>query len=437
MGFDYRRLAEGEFRMPDDWRLTAIGEVAVINEKAITARNAPRSIKYIDIASVDKGKLLAIEELEFDKAPSRARRVVSDLDSLISTVRPNLEHYMFVKEPEPNTIASTGYAVVTAKTVDPRFLYYYMTSKPFTEYLTQIAEGHTSAYPAFNPDVIEKAELILPTESEQRAIAHVLGSLDDKIELNRRMNETLEKMARAIFKSWFVDFDPVRAKSEGRDPGLPEEIAEIFPDGFEESEIGEVPRGWEMTTIGTEYNLTMGQSPPGSTYNENRDGLPFFQGRRDFGFRFPTNRIYCTAPKRFAEPGDTLVSVRAPVGDINMAMERCCIGRGVGSIRHKSGNRSYTYYAMHTLSDILSSYEAEGTVFGAINKNQFETIKFLSPTADLINTFEEIISPIDDRIKLNTNQIVTLSYLRDNLLPKLISGELRVPDAEAIIEGAE
>ena len=195
MGFEYHSLATGQFQMPDGWSLSTIQKVAEVNEKAITKRNAPSHIHYIDIASVDKGKLLDIQELPFEKAPSRARRVVRDKDSLIATVRPNLEHYMFVKEPRPNTIASTGFAVVTAKTADPRFLYYYLTSKPFTAYLTQIAESHTSAYPAFNSDVIEKAELVLPSDSEQRAISHVLGSLDDKIELNRRMNETLEATA--------------------------------------------------------------------------------------------------------------------------------------------------------------------------------------------------------------------------------------------------
>ena len=138
------------------------------------------------------------------------------------------------------------------------------------------------------------------------------------------MNETLEATARAIFKSWFVDFDPVRAKAEGGDPGLPDDVAALFPDSFEDSELGEIPMGWNPSNIGlAEFDLTMGQSPPGETYNETGNGLPFFQGRRDFGFRYPSNRVYCAAPQRLADHGDTLVSVRAPVGDVNMAMERC------------------------------------------------------------------------------------------------------------------
>ncbi len=129
---------------------------------------------------------------------------------------------------------------------------------------------------------------IPPDENVQRAIARILGSLDDKIELNQQMNQTLEKMAQAIFKSWFIDFDPVRAKTKGRDTGLPKEIADLFPDSFEDSELGEIPKGWEALTVEAGFDVTMGQSPPGSTYNENGDGLPFFQGRRDFGFRYPS-----------------------------------------------------------------------------------------------------------------------------------------------------
>jgi len=121
---------------------------------------------------------------------------------------------------------------------------------------------------------------------------YFLGTLDDKIELNRRMNETLEAMARALFKSWFVDFDPVRAKAEGRDPGLPRSVADLFPDRFEDSELGEIPAGWDVGSVDDEFDLTMGQSPPGETYNEAGEGLPFYQGRADFGFRFPTLRVY-------------------------------------------------------------------------------------------------------------------------------------------------
>jgi type I restriction enzyme S subunit len=329
---------------------------------------------------------------------------------------------------EPFWPIDTTFYVVSEADRDLKYTYYLLKSIGLENM------NADSAVPGLNRDAAHARQILIPEYDEQRAIAHILGSLDNKIELNRRMNTALEAMARAIFKSWLVDFDPVRAKAEGRDPCLPNEIAALFPDSFQDSDLGEIPKGWEPSSIGSEFNLTMGQSPPGKTYNKIGDGLPFFQGRRDFGFRFPTNRVYCTAPKRLADHGDTLVSVRAPVGDINMAMARCCVGRGVAGIRHKSGSRSYTYYAMHTLSDRFARFEAEGTVFGAINKNQFEGLRWPSPLGDLINEFEKTIFPLDERIEKNTKETVTLASLRDTLLPKLLSGELRVPDAEKFLE---
>lgn len=172
--------------------------------------------------------------------------------------------------------------------------------------------------------------------AQQRAISHVLCTFDNNIELNRRMNRTLEEIARVIFKDWFIDFGPTRAKMEGREPYLPADLWDLFPDRFTGWELGEIPEGWNVKPLGECFNLTMGQSPPGRTYNEAGEGMPFFQGRTDFGFRYPENRKFCTEPKRIADPDDTLVSVRAPVGDINVAWERCCIGRGLAALRHNT-----------------------------------------------------------------------------------------------------
>ena len=268
----------------------------------------------------------------------------------------------------------------------------------------------------------------------QRAIAHILGTLDDKIELNRRMNETLEAMARALFKSWFVDFGPVRAKMEGRDTGLPKRLADLFPDRLVESELGEIPEGWEVKVLAECTDLTMGQSPPGSTYNGHGEGLPFFQGRSDFGFRYPSNRRFCTAPNRIAQAGDTLVSVRAPVGDINMAWDRCCIGRGVAALRHKSGSMSFTYYSTRTIQTALGNYEDTGTVFGAVNKSQFEALRVIEPDSSIVDAFDSCARPLDARIKFNSRESLTLTALRDALLPKLISGTLRVKDVETFLD---
>ena len=310
--------------------------------------------------------------------------------------------------------------------LDVRFLYYVLCSRNYRGEILAGATGSTVRHTS--PERILAFKFKAPLLAEQREIAGVLSALDEKIELNRRMNETLESIARAIFKSWFVDFDPVKAKAEGRVPeGMDSETAALFPNEFEDSALGPIPTGWTVINVGDAFELTMGQSPPGHTYNENGDGVPFFQGRADFGFRFPTARVHCVAPTRFAEKDDTLVSVRAPVGDVNMALERCCIGRGVAALRHKSNSRSYTYYAMELLRLSLSNFEAEGTVFGSINKNGFCAMKLIEPPADVARAFAAEVLHIDSLIEVNTRQIGALTSFRDTLLPRLISGKLRIP----------
>jgi len=318
---------------------------------------------------------------------------------------------------------------------DPEFVFYWL--KAHVDELERHASGST--FKELSGSALGQIKIRIPDQTTQCVIAHTLGALDDKIELNRRMNETLEAMAQAIFKAWFVDFEPVRAKMEGRWrrgeslPGLPAYLWGLFPDRLVDSELGEIPEGWRVDTMGNNFRITMGQSPPGITYNQNGEGMPFYQGRVDFEFRFPSHRVFCTAPTRFAEPGDTLVTVRAPVGATNIALERCCIGRGVAAIRHRSGSRSYTYYFVRSLQPIFDRFEAEGTVFGAINKEGFSSIQCVVPPSELVERFEALCSPIDDQIERNDLESRTLAALRDALLPKLISGKIRVEDAERFI----
>ncbi len=326
-------------------------------------------------------------------------------------------------------------ALKTKKQLLPRYLLYWLLGN---EPLLLSKVEHTGIGAGkLDTDVMKSLPLSLPPLPVQRNIVSMISALDEKIELNRRMNEMLEEMARAIFKSWFVDFDPVRAKAEGGKPyGMDAETASLFPDLFEDSLRGEIPKGWSAGTVGDDFDVTMGQSPPGDTYNEVGVGLPFYQGRRDFKFRYPTLRVYCSAPKRRAQDGDTLVSVRAPVGDTNMAESLCCVGRGVAAVRHKTGSRSYTYYSMTSLKPYFEQFESEGTVFGAVNKQGFITIPIPLPPTALIEKFEKIASPLDQLIEVQEKQSRTLATIRDALLPKLLSGEIKVSDVEDQMEEA-
>ena len=322
-----------------------------------------------------------------------------------------------------------------ATKIDPLFLYIFLRSKVFEDQVKGLTTG--SAQPQLPIRDIRRICLPLPDTNSQKAIAAILGALDDKIELNRRMNTTLEAMARALFKSWFVDFDPVRAKSEGRHPfDMDAETAALFPSHLAPSALGDIPEGWAPSNLVAEFDIIMGQSPPGETYNEIGDGLPFYQGRTDFGSRYPSRRIFCTQPNRVAEIGDTLISVRAPVGDINMAFEKCILGRGVAALRHKSKARGYTYYALHSVQPDLKAFEADGTVFGSVNKQDLGKIKFIQAPDGLVKKFEAVADDIDAKILALTIESERLEKTRDYLLPKLISGDICIRDAEKFVEAA-
>lgn len=406
--------------LPESWRWEWFTDVMDVD-----GGTQPPASEFVDIPRPGYVRLVQIRDFESDShityIPDSIKwRKCCPSDVLIARYGASLGRICTGLEGAYNVALAK---VVPTDRVYIPFVYYLLRSEYFQGPLS--ASGGRSAQAGFNKGGLAVIPLPIPPPSEQRAIAHILGMLDDKIELNRRMNKTLEAMARALFQSWFVDFDPVRAKAEGRDHSLPQHLADQFPDSFEDSELGEIPRGWGVGCVDDEFNLTMGQSPPGETYNESGEGLPFYQGRRDFGSRFPSQRVYCTAPSRFAQAGDTLISVRAPVGDINVAAEKCAIGRGVAAARHKTGSRSYTYQFMRAQKDTFARFEGEGTVFGSIGKKDFHSIPCVVPPGNLVSEFETRFGDIDSRVEVNEHESRSLANLRDILLPKLISGELR------------
>lgn len=232
----------------------------------------------------------------------------------------------------------------------------------------------------------------LPLE-QQAKISSVLRALEEKIENNRRLNDNLQQQAQAMYAEMFLNSSDSNVTS-----GTLSDIAVI----------------------------TMGQSPSGSSYNEDGVGEVFYQGRAEFGFRFPKRRLFTTEPKRMAEAGDVLLSVRAPVGDLNIAYERCCIGRGLGAIHSKTGHSSFVLYTMFALRSQLDVFNGEGTVFGSINRDALNAIPIDIPPVTEIDQFEVVAHPIDELIRANYEENCRLEAIRDSLLPKLMSGEIDV-----------
>jgi type I restriction enzyme, S subunit len=313
-----------------------------------------------------------------------------------------------------------------------RYLFYFLSSPSFIEQW-ESRKGETDMADYVSLTAQRELKVFVSSIAIQDSIVSALSPLDERIQLNLNMNHLLEVTASALFRSWFVDFDPVTAKAESRTPfGMTSAIAAQFPSHFENG----IPAGWNLSRLDKCFDIVMGQSPPGNSYNDHGAGMPFFQGRTDYGFRFPEKRMYTTLPSRIAQPKDVLVSVRAPVGDINVALETCCIGRGLSAVRSKTGNQSFALYLMKTLGAEFETFEGDGTVFGAITGAGFRGLTFAEPPGPLVDVFEQIAARFDERIELNDRQNNALRKLRDSLLPPLISGELRLADAEQQVESA-
>ena len=301
---------------------------------------------------------------------------------------------------------------VDSNHADPYYVLYCINGPVYKTQLLTLAQGGTTRE-ALTKEIIGNFEIPLPPLPTQRKIAAVLSAYDDLIDNNTRRIQILEEMARAIYREWFVHF---------RFPG--HETVKLV-----ESAVGLIPEGGEVKTLGEACEIVMGQSPKSEFYNETGEGLPFHQGVKDFGQRFPTDRVYCTVQNRIAEAGDILFSVRAPVGRINIANKRIVIGRGLCAIRDKNENQAFIFHQLKEKfqeEDIMGG----GTIFKAVTKADMLGIQIILPTGSLIAKFEQIAKPIFSELENLTAKNANLRRTRDLLLPKLISGEIDVSDVD-------
>ncbi|MDB2475497.1 restriction endonuclease subunit S [Paracoccaceae bacterium] len=368
-------------------------------------------------------------------------------DTLLARITPCLENGKTSQYKGHSSPAwgSTEFIVLRAipEKSDNSFVYYLSRSPEFRSHAIQNMVG-SSGRQRVPIDAIENYECELPPLREQKAIVQILGTLDDKIELNQQMNQTLEESAKAIFKSWFVDFDPVRAKAEGRSTGLPPEISVLFPDELVGSEIGEIPKGWEVTIVSGFGNVVCGKTP--STKDP-----------ENFGGEFPFvtipdmrgNLISLSTERSVSEKGASVLKGKMlPAGSICVS---CIATPGLVSITtgdsftnqqinsivpFSEGDREYVLFSMMTFGDLISSAGSGGSVFANLSTGRFKELPILKANEEIRTVFSKIVRPMLQRIELSQKEITTLSQLRDTLLPKLISGELRIPDAEKFLKEA-
>jgi type I restriction enzyme S subunit len=414
--------------IPEDWEVRKLGELAKVNENSIDKHFGFSEIEYIDIDSVDQGTIANRQLLHLEEAPSRARRIVKKGDIIMSTVRPNLKHFAFIEEVKPNTVVSTGFLVVSSKRINPRFLYYYLTTDRYTDYLTAIADSHTSTYPSYNPDIVENTFVPYPNELEQETIASILSDLDSKIGLNRQMNKTLEAIGQSIFKHWFVDFE------------FPNEEGKPYKSSggeMVEDELGEIPKGWRVSNVGQEVEIGGGSTPDTTNSRYWDGGQRHWATPKDLsGLSSPI--LVDTARKitdsglsaiggRVYPKGTLLLSSRAPIGYLAISDVATAVNQGIiAMVTEKTISNFYMFaWCRANIEEIKS--RANGTTFLEISKSSFRGMPIIVPSQSLMNRFTLISESLYSLIRLNTKESITLQGIRDSLIPKLMSGKIRVP----------
>ncbi len=410
--------------MADEWRRTTIGGEATLQRGFDITRTDQREGS---IPVVSSGGISSYH----DTAAVRGPGVVLGPKGIIGSVFYVVEDYW----PHDTTLWVRDF-----HGNDPRFVYYFF--KHMASRLSSMDVG--SANPTLNRNHVHPIEIVWPCVGEQRAIAHILGTLDDKIELNRRMNETLEAIARAIFKSWFGDFDPVRAKAEGRDPGLPKPLADLFPDSFEDSDLGEIPTGWRVLTVEdiaeiNAWTLSRSDPLPVIDYIEISEVM---RGEISTIVRYARGEEPSRARRRMRH-GDTVLSTVRPDRAAHFLClhpsETLIASTGFAVLSPLAGDWAYLYAATtrHETGEELGRL-ADGGAYPAVRPEAVGKLSLVVPNSlDLQVKFQEIVGPLFDRADKNRMESRTLAALRDTLLAKLISGELRVKNAERFIEGRD
>lgn len=394
---------------------TTLRTVISINPSSIAKDYSFKQIEYIDITSVGSGVLLGTTFYNISEAPSRAKRLILDGDTILSTVRPNRRSFLFVKNPPENLVVSTGFAVLRAsEKIDPRFLYYTVTNQPFTDYLTVNAKG--AAYPAVDTDTIARAKIHLPNISVQKKIASILSAYDDLIENNNRRIKILEEMAQAIYKEWFVNF---------RFPGH-EKVKMV------KSELGMIPEGWEVVKSSDAVEIN-----PTIRVDKNKS-KPYV----DMGGLSETSMIIKSKEQRAGSNGSKFIN-----GDILFARITPCLENGktgfvqfldvgeegIGStefivLRSKSLSPEFVYLLARS-EDFRNN--AIKSMTGASGRQRvqpecFDKFQLAQPSQNVLDKFTEIVRPMFQNIHRLDLKNKNLRKTRDLLLPKLVRGEIGV-----------
>ena len=400
-------------------------EISGVDKKTIEGEKSVRLCNFVDVyynwaITKDKAKRFMIasaKQSEIDRFSIGKGMVAITKDS---ETKYDIGVATYIADNFDNVVLGYHCALITPNPtiVDGKYLNAFMHTQYIQKYFENNASGSGQRYTLSN-DTISNIPVLLPPMEVQRTIGKLLADLDRKIELNRQINDNLEAMAKQLYDYWFVQFD------------FPNEDGKPYKssDGvmaWNEKLKREIPQGWSNGVLSDVANITMGQSPDGSSYNEDGEGIIFYQGSTDFGLRFPDIRQYTTSPSRYANKGDILMSVRAPVGALNIANNDCCIGRGLSALSSKIGSMTHLYYLMNDFRLKFKGMNSAGTTFGSITKDELFSLPVIIPTKSVISEFEQVCEPIFDKQMIIGEEINALTKQRDDLLPLLMNGQASV-----------
>ena len=444
--------------VPKDWSTRLLSDLVVENGGVQTGPFGSQLHQrdYVEVGT----PIITVEHLGENRIHHKNLPCVSDTDrdrlskyslsvgDIVFSRVGAVDRRSIVRQPEDGWLFSGRCLRVRASPdkIEPMYLAYFLGAPKVRQYIRSIAVGATM--PSINTKILSELPISFPPcLKTQKAIAHVLGTLDDKIELNQKINRVLEDIAKALFKSWFIDFDPVRAKAEGRPTGLPTEISDLFPDKLVESETGEIPKGWDSLKASNLFDITIGRTPPRKEpkwFSTDVSDTPWVS-IRDMGFNdafISKTNEYLTKDAvtqhriRIIPAGTSILSFKLTVGRVSILTEDMATNEAIAHFV-PSEKFPYGYFTYLYLKNFnYGSLGSTSSIATAVNSKMIRDMPFLAPCDEILQSFQDLVSPVMSRIEVSMKETNLLSTLRDTFLPKLISGELRILDAEKFLEQA-
>ena len=424
------------------WLVSELGKEAINASRPFSFKEHPEVI-FVNTGDVLGGKFLHADSSVGKGLPGQAKKALRRNDILLTEIRPGNGRFAFVSFEPHKYVVSTKFMVIESLgRVLPRFLYHVLTNQAALDEFQRIAESRSGTFPQITFDSIAHFPIPVPPVNEQHRLVRFLDGIEDRLDLLLETNATLEAIAQALFKSWFVDFDPVRAKQEGRAPeAMDEATAALFPDGFEESELGLVPRGWRVGTLSDLSTLN-----PESWSAKNHPKMVAYvdlANTKDNVIAEISEFSFDEAPsraRRVLRNGDTIVGTVRP-GNRSFAFVSNASGNLTGStgfaVLRPTREESSEFVYLTATGDSSIEYlahVADGGAYPAVRPEVVSSLQCVVSDALVLRAFHEIAEPAFMKISANHQEAQTLATLRDTLLPRLISGQLRLPEVERFTE---